>query len=108
MITQYPHSVTVTTIAPSTQDGVGDYQPTGVAATTIGPLECRAEPAGSNPLLKGPDGDDLTYDWIVYMPPLATELTFGYRVTITMQNGSTFTGSLKRQSNGQFNTRLWV
>lgn len=106
MVVQYPHTILITRHPDYAQDGSGDFQPTGSATTFTG--DGRAEPAGSNAVVTGPDGDKEAYSWIVYMPRTEEEFSYGDTVTITFENGSVKTGTLKRQSNGQFNTRLWV
>lgn len=106
MVTQYPHNITISRLPEYTQGEDGNF------ATEDSPVtfasECRAEPAGANPVIKGVDGEDVTYSWIVYMPMTAQEFQFGDPVEITLINGSKYASTLKRQSNGQFNTRLWV
>lgn len=107
VISQYPDNIEVTKIPEYLQDeDTGNFEPVGEGE--IFTSECRAEPAGSNPVIKGADGSDIVYAWIVYMPQTTEVLTFGDTVKITKADGSVYEGSLKRQYNGQFNTRIWV
>jgi len=106
MVKQYPHTITVDITPGFEPDEKGNLQETGQSGTFSS--DCRAEPAGSNPVIKGADGEDLVYSWIVYMPKTDVKLSFGDTVTITVENGQQHSASLKRQHNGQLNTRLWV
>ena len=106
VIEQYPHSITVTKV-PDYEQGVdGNFSTDGEATTFVS--SCRVEPAGDNPVIKGVDGSDIVFRWIVYMPRTEEELDFGSPVMITLKNGSQYQGTLKRQYNGQLNSRLWV
>ena len=106
MVKQYPDTVVITKLPEFTQDANGNFQPAGEGVTFTS--ECRAEPAGSNPVIKGNDGNDIVYSWIVYFPKSSEVFSFGENVEITRADGSIFESSLKRQSNGQLNSRLWV
>ena len=105
---QYPHSISVISSPEFTQnEDTGNFQQVPETGGTF-ESECRAEPAGSNPIIKGIDGNDIVFAWIVYMPKTETEFKFGDKVVVTLGNGSQYEGTVKRQYNGQFNTRLWV
>jgi hypothetical protein len=106
MVTQYPHTITITPAVTTYQDNVGNIQ-RGRATTPV-TYDCRAEPAGSNPVIKGADGADVIYAWIVYMAAITVEYTYGDQVAVTLANGTQYDGFIKRQANGQLNTRLWV
>lgn len=107
MALQYPHTISIEIQPEFSKDASGNFQAvagTGGAFTS----SCRFEPAGENPVIKGDNGEDIVFTWMVYMPKTETELNFGDKVTITLANGSQYSGTLKRQYNGQFNSRLWV
>jgi hypothetical protein len=106
MVTQYPDTITVTTGATFKQQTDGDYEVDAAAGTFTS--ECRGEPNSSNAVLRGIDGAEIAYSWIVYMPPTTTVLQHGDSVSLALANQTTYAGTLKRQSNGQLNTRLWV
>lgn len=106
MVTQYPDTVTVAHSATWSQETDGDFK-AGTAATSF-TSSCRFEPAGPNPVIRGEDGAEVYYSWVVYMPQTTTVFAYGDPVTVTLLNATTYTGKLKRQSNGQLNTRLWV
>lgn len=104
---QYPDTIEITKDPEFTQDEeTGNFE-SGEANTPF-TSECRAEPAGSNPVIKGANGDDIMYSWIVYMPKTSEVFEFGDAVKVTKADGSEFIGNVKRQYNGQFNSRLWV
>lgn len=106
MVNQYPDTVLITRKPEFAQNASGNYKPAGEESTFTS--ECRAEPAGDNPVIKGADGNMVEYSWIVFMPKTSEVFAFGDTVQITKADGSIYKGSLKRPSNGQFNTRLWV
>lgn len=102
---QYPHTITIANLTDLEQDGNGNFQPEETPLDSS--KECRCEPAKFNLVITGPDGNSLSYEWIVYMPILDIQLPFGTEVTLVTPNG-TFKGTVKRQHTGLFNTRLWV
>lgn len=106
MVSQYPHTITIQLQGEFEQDASGNFQPKAGTGGTFS-SECRAEPAGTNPVIKGADGEDIVFVWVVYMPKSVVNFQFGDDVTVTI-NGENFSGTVKRQYNGQFNTRLWV
>ncbi|MCK9592709.1 MAG: hypothetical protein M0Q91_11960 [Methanoregula sp.] len=106
MVSQYPDTVTVSHGATWKQQTDGDYEANAAASTFTS--ECRCEPASSNPVLRGDDGAEIAYQWIVYMPQTTTVFGFGDPVSMVLANATTYTGTVKRQSNGQLNSRLWV
>lgn len=104
---QYPDNIVITGNADFIQnEQTGNFEP--VSPGTAFSSECRAEPAGSNPVIKGKDGDDIVFSWIVYLPKTSEVFQFGDKVAITKADGSVFNADVKRQYNGQFNSRLWV
>lgn len=106
MVVQYPHIITVTPAGTPEQGEGGDFEAPEAGAPVSYP--CRVEDAGGNPVINMPDGQSLTYRFTVYMALIGVVYNFGDAVAILKQDGSLFTGTIKQQSNGQFNTRLWV
>ncbi|WP_372932437.1 hypothetical protein [Mariniphaga sediminis] len=106
MVNQYPDTVIVAK-EPEYMQGEKGYFSTGAEPITFD-SECRAEPAGSNPVIRGDDGNDILYSWLVYLPKSSQVFAFGDKVKLTKADGSIYESSLKRFYNGQFNTRLWV
>ncbi|HCY40440.1 MAG TPA: hypothetical protein DHV48_03665 [Prolixibacteraceae bacterium] len=106
MVGQYPDIIVISPKPEFAQDENGNFEADDAANAFTS--ECRAEVAGSNPILAGTDGQTVSYKWIVYMPKTSEFFEVGDEVTLTKADGSIYTGSLKQQSNGQFNSRLWV
>jgi hypothetical protein len=71
-------------------------------------MDCRVEPSQNSGTISGVDGQQVAYTFVIYMPLTVLEFTPGDTVTVTLANGSQYNGRVKRQSNGQLNTRLWV
>ena len=105
MVTRYPHTITITVTPTLVSDGSGNLS--GATGTDYS-YSCRVEPAGNNGIIRGENGDEIIYTWVVYMAATTMEFTPGDAVEITLANGSQYNGHIKRQSNGQLNTRLWV
>jgi len=105
MVEQYPHTMTIAKLTDFEQDGNGNFQPDETPMDIS--KECRCEPAKFNPIITGPDGQSLSYEWTVYMPPLDVNLQFGTEVTLVTATG-VYLGTVKRQHNGYFNTKIWV
>ena len=102
---QYPHNILITKKPVFEQDENHNFKPVDEGVEF--PFECRAEPADNNPVIKGADGNDVVCSWIVYMPKTIEVFEFGDKVKITIDEVE-YENTLKRQSNGQLNTRLWV
>lgn len=106
MVIQYPHTVSVLNRQDPVQDtATGKFTvPTPEEFTSA----CRAEPNGKGLTIRGADGEETTFEFIVFMPLTAVNLLFGSKVTLTLDDGSIYNLTLKRQHNGQLNSRLWV
>jgi hypothetical protein len=105
MVRQYPHTIQITPQPELTPDADGNLTGTdGTPQTFV----CRAEPAGSDSIVRGEDGAEIMYRWTVYMPLITDVFTPGDSVLITLSGGNTATGTVKQFSNGQLNTRVWV
>lgn len=102
----YPDQITITRKPAFAQDASGNFKPVGEAVDFT--FECRGEPAGSNPVVRGDDGNMVEYSWIVYMNRTNIVFKFGDKVKLTKEDGSEYESTLKRQYNGRFNSRLWV
>jgi hypothetical protein len=105
MVTQYPHTIVITATPTLTADDDGNLS--GGTATDYS-YSCRVEPASNNGIIRTENGDEIIYTFVVYMAAITSEFTPGDAVEITLTNGSHYSGTIKRQSNGQLNTRLWV
>jgi hypothetical protein len=103
---QYPHSISITPQPALKQDAEGNVYTSTDGTAVV--MDCRVEPSHNNGTISGVDGKQVAYTFVVYMPMTVLEFTPGDKVTVTLENGSQYNGRVKRQSNGQLNTRLWV
>lgn len=105
MVKQYPHTLKITTVSGSVQDGNGNWQPgTPIMVEKV----CRAEPNSRNAMVKADDGTQVVFDFTVYMPLPADSIAVGAQVKV--YNGDELLGAstVKRFSKGQLNARLWL
>jgi len=106
MVIQYPHNIEVLNREEPVQNtATGKFT---VAAPSTFNSECRAEPNGKGSSIRGADGIEIVFDFVVFMPLTNVILKYGSKVTLTLDDGSIYSGTLKRQHNGQLNSRLWV
>lgn len=106
MVNRYPDTITITSFPQAVQDGSGHFSiPTGESVFNS---ECRFQPAGANNVIRGDDGDEITYSHKVYMPPTDSTFEFGDTATGTIHDGSTFNGKVKGHHNRQTHTIVWV
>lgn len=104
MFEQYPDSIVITVNAdPSEVDGV---YASGTATDYT--FKGRAEENGSGRKLVAPDGSEIDYAFIYYMPATRTQITEGSDFVLTKVNNPTVRGKVKRAVNGQLNSRLWL
>ncbi|MBN8852228.1 MAG: hypothetical protein J0H07_10255 [Sphingobacteriales bacterium] len=105
-ISQYPHTLTLTSISDSVQDGNGNWMQ---GAVTVSERACRAEPSSSGRYLVGSDGDKIYYDFVIYMPLPAGTIGAGTKAEITNQDLEFLAkGTIKRFNRGQLNARAWL
>jgi hypothetical protein len=135
-VEQYPDSIIVRIVEPATQDLVSGNWTAG--ATTTYTCKCRAEVNGTGRQIAGKDGSLMDYAFTCYLPKIAAiipdgsqyiiisgaEITIGGR-SITVESAfidveddlvsvdvTTATviasGKVKRFSNGQLNSRIWL
>lgn len=107
MVKQYPHIILITRKPEPVKGTDGNYSVANTSAAILNSV-CRAEPAGSNPVLKGADGDLIYYSFVVYMPKSDIELKYGDETLITFSENVIHSGIVKQHSNGQLNSRIWV
>jgi hypothetical protein len=104
MFEQYPDSVVVTVNTDPTEvDGV--Y--TSGSATSY-TFKGRAEENGSGRKLIGPDGSEMDYTFIYYMPATGTQIPEGSDFVLSKVNNPVVRGKVKRAVNNQLNSRLWL
>jgi hypothetical protein len=104
MFSQYPDSIVVTvSLDPTETDGV---YASGTATSYTFPG--RAEENGSGRKLIGPDGSEIDYAFIYYMPATGAIIPEGSDFVLTKLNNAAVRGKVKRAVNGQLNSRLWL
>ena len=102
---QYPDSIVVTTSASASQNASGVWT---AGATGSYSLDCRAEVNGSGRRITSADGALIDYSFLVFMPVMTTVIPPGSDFVLTALSDGTITGQVKRASNGQLNSRLWL
>jgi hypothetical protein len=102
---QYPDSIVVTTAASGWQNASGVYVP---GATGINTFLCRAEVNGTGKKTVGADGALIDYAFDVFMPVTTVVIAPGSDFVLTALTNGTISGKVKRASNGQLNSRLWL
>lgn len=103
---RYPDTITIISEPDLVQDDTtGNFYSEG--DPVVFSSECNAIPGEYNPLIKGPDGNVLMYEWIVSMPLTALKFKFGDKILLVKSDGN-YEGTVKRQNNGRNNTLLWV
>ncbi len=102
---QYPDSIVVTTAASGWQNASGVYT---AGATTDYTFSCRAEVNGTGKKIAGADGVLTEYSFEVFMPVTTVVIPPGSDFVLTALSNSVITGKVKRASNGQLNSRLWL
>ena len=101
MVSQYPHTITVTWKGKATQDANLNWVEGAEGSLTS---ECRAEVNSSGKKISGVDGTLVEYSFTVYMPHTDTVIPIGANYTL---NG-TVIGTVKGSWNGQLSSRIWV
>ncbi|HEY4207984.1 MAG TPA: hypothetical protein VGM31_14270 [Puia sp.] len=103
---QYPHILSLTTIATSAQDGQGNWV---AGAATITQRPCRQEPSSGGRYLVGAGGMKIYYDFVLYMPLPSETIAAGTKAEVYDQENSLLvSGTIKRFNKGQLNARAWV
>lgn len=102
---QYPDSIVIAVAASGWQNASGIWI-TGASGTYT--FDCRAEVNGTGRKIVGNDGTQVDYLFEVFMPATSTVIPPGSNYTLTALSNGTITGKVKRASNGQLNSRLWL
>jgi hypothetical protein len=103
MVTQYP-DIIVLTIKPDPVQTNGVYSAaTGVSSNVL-TFNCRAEVNGLARKIPGKDGALIDYSYDCYLPKMVEVIPVGTGYVLN----SIIEGKIKRHSNGQLNSRLWL
>jgi hypothetical protein len=101
---QYPDSIAITVHASaSLSSGVWT-----AGATSDYTFDCRAEVNGTGRKIPGDDGVLIDYAFDVYMPQTTTIIPRDSDYVLTSLLNGIVEGKVKRSSNGQLNSRLWL
>jgi len=102
---QYPDNIVLTITTPAYQDANSNW----VAGTTSTlTSSCRLEPNGTGRQVMGDDGVLRDYAYTCYLPQMTTVVPSGSTYVATTLNNGVVSGTVKRASNGQLNSRLWL
>ena len=104
-MTQYPDSIVITAASSGTQNASGIWA-SGTATSHT--FSCRAEVNGSGKRIVGADGALIDYSFDVFMPVTTVVISEGSTFVLTALTNGTISGKVKRASNGQLNSRLWL
>ncbi len=102
---QYPDSIVITTVASGSQNASGVWS-SGVATNYT--FDCRAEVNSAGRQVAGNDGAMIDYTFQVFLPVTTVVIPAGSSFVLTALTNGTIRGKVKRASNGQFNSRLWL
>jgi hypothetical protein len=102
---QYPDSITITTSASASQNASGIWT-AGASGSYI--FTCRAEVNGTGRQIAGDDGAMIDYSFQVFMPITSVVIPAGSDFVLSALLNGTISGKVKRASNGQLNSRLWL
>lgn len=103
---QYPDSIVITVTTAATQDPNTGIWTAGTS--TVYTFKCRAEVNGTGRQIAGDDGGLMDYAFEVYLPLMTTVITTGSDYVLSALSNGTISGKVKRASNGQLNSRLWL
>jgi len=104
-MTQYPDSIVITTAASGSQNASGIWT---AGAITNYTFSCRAEVNGTGKKIVGADGMMMDYSFQVFMPLTTVVIPDGSDFVLTALSNGSVSGKVKRASNGQLNSRLWL
>ena len=99
---QYPDSIVITVLGTPTQNATTGEWTKGT--DTVYTLDCRAEVNGAARKIPGQDGQMIDYTFNCYLPLMTTVIPVGSDFVLN----SITSGTVKRSSNGQLNSRLWL
>lgn len=104
-MTQYPDSIALTVTASASQNASGIWTAGGSSGYTF---DCRAEVNGTGRQIAGDDGALMDYSFQVFLPVMTVVIPAGSDFVLTALSNGTISGKVKRASNGQLNSRLWL
>jgi hypothetical protein len=102
---QYPDSILITTASSGSQNASGIWT---AGASGIYTFDCRAEVNGTGKKIVADDGGLIDYSFLVFMHVTSTVIPPGSSFVLSSLSNGTLSGTVKRASNGQLNSRLWL
>jgi hypothetical protein len=105
VVSQYPDSIVVTTSASGSQNASGIW--TAGTATNY-TFSCRAEVNGTGRKIAGDDGVLMDYAFDLFLPVTTVVIPAGSTYVLSAFTNGSISGKVKRASNGQLNSRLWL
>ena len=102
---QYPDSIVITVAASASQNASGIWTAGASAGYTF---DCRAESNSAGRQITADDGTLTDYAFTVYMPATTTIIPSDSDFVLTSLLNGVIRGKVKRASNGQLNSRLWL
>ena len=102
---QYPDSIAITVYASASQNASGIWTEGATAGYTF---DCRAEVNGTGRQIAGDDGTLMDYAFQVYMPATTVIIPRDSDYILNSLLNGIIGGKVKRASNGQLNSRIWL
>lgn len=102
MVERHPDTLSITYRKPGTYDTDGDFTP-GIEVTQL--IKGRAEANGQGSMIRTPDGAQIVYSWTFWCKPQKFEAPHG---SVAVLNYGAWAGTVKRQSNAQLHTQIWM
>jgi len=102
---QYPDSIAITVTEAPVQNASGFFT---AGASAVYTFDCRAEVNGIGRKITGIDGAVIDYVFEVYMPGTTTIIPRDSDYVLNTAANGIYTGKIKRATNGQLNSRLWL
>ena len=102
---QYPDSIAITVYASASQNASGIWTEGATAGYTF---DCRAEVNGTGRQIAGDDGTLMDYAFQVYMPATTVVVPRDSDYVLNSLLNGIISGKVKRASNGQLNSRIWL
>jgi hypothetical protein len=107
MVKQYPYELYVFETSGDYQDGNGDWQ-NGTSSWNL-ISKCRDESNTKSAQIKLDDETAYTFESLIQMPKLTITVEVGLNCEVRDLNGNVrVKGAIRRFSNDQLHTRLWL
>jgi len=105
MITQYPHTISLTSTVAGSKDGSGNW--VAGSSTTVN-KSGRYEPQRGDGTVQAADGTRINYDGIIYLPLPMDPVAPGTPVIVKQGATVLLKNTVKRFNAGQLNARIWL